>query len=158
MTVLRRFARPMLASVFIIDGLDAVKNPDAHKEEMERFQPVIRKVSARLGLSGIPEDPRLLARITGAVTLVAALALATGKAPRLAAFTLAAVTAKKTVVRYPVWSAQGPLQRREFIDGALRSASLVGGLLIAGADTEGKPSIGWRVRHAREARAAATGD
>lgn len=158
MTVLRRFARPMLASVFIVDGLDAVKNPDAHKEEMEKFRPMIRKVGQRLGLSGIPEDPRVLARISGAVTLVAALALATGKAPRLGALILAAASVKKTVVRYPVWSAQGPLQRREFIDGALRSASLVGGLLIAGADTEGKPSIGWRVRHAREARAAASGE
>jgi uncharacterized membrane protein YphA (DoxX/SURF4 family) len=155
MTVLRRFARPMLASVFVIDGLDAVRHPDSHTAELERFRPQVRKVTSALGL---PDDPRLLARISGAVTLVAALALATGRAPRLAALTLAAVTAKQTALRYPVWAARGPVERRELIDGALRSASLLGGLLIAGADTAGKPSIGWRVRAAREARAAAKSD
>lgn len=155
MTLLRRVARPLLASVFVIDGLDAVRHPDAHTAEIERFRPQVRKVTEAVGL---PDDPQLLARLTGAVKLVAGLALATGRSPRLAAFILAAVTAKETALRYPVWAASSTVERREMIDGALRSASLLGGLLIAGADTAGKPSIGWRVRAAREARAAAKND
>jgi uncharacterized membrane protein YphA (DoxX/SURF4 family) len=152
MTVLRRFARPLLASVFVVEGLDAVRHPEARTEKLERFRPQVRKATEALGL---PDDPKLLVRISGAVTLVAALALATGRAPRVAALTLAAIAAKDTAMTYPLWTARGKVERREYLDGALRGASLLGGLLIAGADTAGKPSLGWRIRAAREAKAAA---
>lgn len=155
MTVLRRLARPMLASAFFIDGLEAVRNPEPQVAELERFRPQVRRVTRALNL---PDDPQLLVRLGGAVTLVAAFSLATSRAPRLAALTLAVLTAKRTLLRYPVWTAQGPAERRELVEGAMRSASLLGGLLIAGADTAGKPSIGWRVRAAREARASHKGD
>ncbi len=152
MTVLRRFARPLLASVFVVGGLDAVRRPEAHTQKLERFRPQVRKATEALGL---PDDPKLLVRISGAVTLVAALALATGRAPRVAALTLAAIAAKDTAMTYPLWAARGKVERREYIEGALRGAGLLGGLLIAGADTAGKPSLGWRIRAAREAKAAA---
>jgi len=152
MTVLRRVARPMLAAVFLADGLDAVRHPDAHAEKVERFRPVLKKVTDAVGL---PDDPRLLVRASGAVTIAAAIALASGKVPRVAAFTLAAVSAPVALAANPLWAAKGKEQRREYAQGALRSAALLGGLLIAGADTAGKPSIGWRMSQAREARAKA---
>ncbi len=152
MTVLRRVARPMLAAVFIADGLDAVRHPDAHVATIERFRPLLKKVTDALGL---PDDPKLLARASGAVTVVAALALASGKVPRAAAFTLAAVTAPVALATNPVWAAKGAEQRREYARGALRSGALIGGLLIAGADTAGKPSLGWRVAQSRQVRAKA---
>ena len=150
MTVLRRFARPLLASAFVVDGLDAVRNPEARVEKMESSQ--IRKLSQRFGL---PDDPKLLVRAWGAATAVAGVALAAGRVPRVAALTLAVLTAEQTAVTYPVWAARGREQRREYAKGALKGASTLGGLLIAGADTAGKPSMAWRVRAAREARAAA---
>lgn len=152
MTVLRLVARPMLAAAFLADGLDAVRHPEAHVASMERIRPAITKVTERLGL---PDDPALLVRVSGAVTVAASIALAKGKAPRLAAFTLAAIAAPVAIMKYPVWAAHGSIQRHEYLQGALRSAALLGGLLIAGADTAGKPSLGWRVDHARQARAKA---
>jgi uncharacterized membrane protein YphA (DoxX/SURF4 family) len=153
MTVLRLIARPLLAAAFLADGIDAVRHPQAHVASIERFRPALKKVTDALGL---PDDPALLVRASGAVTIAASLALAKGKAPRLAAFTLAAVATPITLAKYPVWAAHGSIQRQEYLEGALRSAALLGGLLIAGADTAGKPSIGWRVSQARRARAKAS--
>jgi putative oxidoreductase len=151
MTVLRRLARPMLASVFVVDGLDSVRHPDAHTAELERVRPQVRKLTEAVGL---PDDPRLLVRIGGAIKLVAGFSLATSRMPRIAALVLAVLTVKDTVLRYPVWQAQGPVERQQLLDGALRSASLVGGLLIAGADTAGKPSLAWRARAVKDRAAA----
>jgi uncharacterized membrane protein YphA (DoxX/SURF4 family) len=153
MTVLRLIARPMLAAAFLADGLDALRHPQAHVASLERVRPALKKVTDALGL---PDDPALLVRASGALTIAASLALAKGKAPRLAAFTLAAVTTPIALAKYPVWAAHGSIQRQEYLEGALRSAALLGGLLIAGADTAGKPSIGWRLSRARQARAKAS--
>ncbi len=152
MTVLRAVARPLLAATFLADGLDAVRHPEVHVARMERLRPTITKVTQRLG---VPDDPELLVRVSGAVTVAAAVLLAKGKAPRLAAFTLAAVAVPAALLKNPVWAAHGSIQRQERLQGLLRAGALVGGLLIAGADTAGKPSLGWRVQHAREARAKA---
>jgi putative oxidoreductase len=62
-----------------------------------------------------------------------------------------------TVAGHAFWRESDPAtkatQRLNFFKGI----SLVGGLLIAGVDTEGKPGVAWRARHAakdvrREAR------
>lgn len=149
--MLRRLARPLLASVFIADGLDAVRHPDAHVARIEKVRPQLKNATDAVGL---PDDPRLIVRASGAITVAAGLALATGKAPRLAAFVLAAVSAPTMLARYPVWAAHGSVQRREYTEGLLRSAALLGGLLIAGADTAGKPSLAWRVNQFRASKAA----
>lgn len=152
MTVLRRVARPLLAAAFIAEGLDAVRHPEAHLSIVEPFRPQLKKVT---DAAGLPDDPRLVVRATGAVSLAAAFALATNRLPRVAALVLAAVTTPIALARNPVWAAQGAVQRKEYAAGALRSLSLLGGLLIAAADTAGKPSIGWRMEHARKAKAKA---
>lgn len=68
MTVLRRFARPMLASLFISGGYDAVRDPARLVPEVKSFvEPVASSVAPRTSL--LPESPEQLVRLAGAVQL-----------------------------------------------------------------------------------------
>jgi uncharacterized membrane protein YphA (DoxX/SURF4 family) len=150
MNLLRLLARPMLAATFVADGVDAVIHPDAHAEKF-------RKITPALEQAGVPKalyaDPKMLARVSGAVSAVSGLMLATGRRPRSAALTLAVLNIPMTVVNNPVWAAHGGEQRKQYLGGLVRGLSLGGGLLVAAADLAGKPSWGWRLANAREHRA-----
>ena len=65
MTVVRRIARPMLAAIFVANGLDALLHPSARAQ---KAAPMVKKLSGPLHL---PDDPELLVRANGA-TMVAA--------------------------------------------------------------------------------------
>jgi uncharacterized membrane protein YphA (DoxX/SURF4 family) len=149
MSLVSPFARPALAAAFVVDGVDAVLHPDKHAEKLRRLEPTLRKAGVP---SALYANPKLLTRASGAVSAVAGLMLATGRSPRAAALTLAAINVPLTVVHNPVWAATNPTQRREYLSGLLRGFSLGGGLLFAAADRGGKPSWGWRVENAREHR------
>ena len=79
------------------------------------------------------------------------LLLATGKLPRFASAALAATVIPGNLGAHMFWSEVDPerkaQKRREF----LADISLLGGLIIASADTAGKPSLGWAAG-ARRAR------
>ncbi|UNX54013.1 DoxX family protein [Georgenia sp. TF02-10] len=147
MNLTRRIARPMLASVFVADGVDALLHPDAHVAQFKKVTPLLEK-------AGLPpvltSDAKMLTRVLGGVTAVSGLMLATGRNPRSAALTLALVNVPLTVVNNPVWAANGPQQRKQFSSGLLRGVGLGGGLLLAAKDLAGKPSWGWRWSNARE--------
>ena len=98
MNILRSFARPMLAAPFIVDGLDALVRPSRHVEKFEKVAPTLERVGLPPVLTS---DARLLTRASGAVSLVAGLGLATGRAPRTNATILAALNVPLTVVNTP---------------------------------------------------------
>ncbi|MGC5615276.1 DoxX family protein [Georgenia sp. Z1491] len=141
-------ARPLLAAPFLADGIGAITQPQRHAEKVERVRPTLEKL-------GVPEQvtaaPELLTRALGVVTTVSALALATGRRPRTAAFTLALVTAPVALARNPVWTAQGE-ERKEMTSDLLAYAGLVGGLFTAAADRDGEPSLRWRMSNTLEQR------
>lgn len=149
MSPLRALARPLLASAFILDGVDALRHADEHAAKARPFAPALAKVGEKV--PGMPTDPKSLTRLVGAVQVAAGVLLATGKAPRAAAATLAVITIPTTIVRHPAWSTKGD-ERKEHLSGLLRSAALLGGLIFAAEDREGKPSIGWRYDNWREHR------
>lgn len=149
MSPLRALARPLLASAFILDGVDALRHADEHARKASPFAPALAKASEKV--PGLPADPKTLTRLVGAVQVAAGVLLATGKAPRAAAATLAIITIPTTVVRHPAWSTKGA-ERQEHVAGLLRSAALLGGLIFAAEDREGKPSLGWRYDNWREHR------
>ncbi|MGC5628399.1 DoxX family protein [Georgenia sp. Z1344] len=142
-------ARPLLAAPFLADGIGAVTKPQKHAEKVERIRPTLEKL-------GVPEQvtaaPELLTRALGVVTTVSALALATGRKPRTAAFTLALVSAPVAVARNPVWTAEGE-ERKEMTSDLLAYAGLVGGLFTAAADRGGEPSLRWKLGNSLEQRA-----
>ncbi|WP_156224554.1 DoxX family protein [Pseudactinotalea suaedae] len=149
MSPLRALARPLLASAFILDGVDALRHTEEHARKAQPFAPALAKAGAKV--PGLPTDPRTLTRLVGAVQIAAGVLLATGKAPRVAAATLAVITVPTAIVRHPAWASTGA-ERQEHLGGLLRSAALLGGLIFAAEDREGKPSIGWRYDNWREHR------
>lgn len=146
MPVLRAVARPMLASVFAIQGLDALLHP---KRVAQQAEPVIRSVAERV--PGVPRDPEQAVRINGAVQLVAASLLALGRLPRLSALAIAATVVPTTIAGHRFWEAEDEKDRAQQRTHFLKNISLLGGLLITAADTAGQPSLAWRGRHAAKA-------
>lgn len=143
-------ARPMLASYFIADGIDAVRSPEAHAA---KFQ----KLTSTLERAGVPpvltSDTVMLARVSGAVSAMAGFALAVGRKPRIAACTLALLNVPITLINNPVWDApESEETRKEQFRGLFRGLGLGGGLILAAADSNGRPSLSWRMQNSREHR------
>jgi len=141
MAVLRRVARPLLASKFIRDGYAAVRHPAPR----DSSDPVVGLASR---FSFLPKDPEQLARAQGAVQLGAGVLLALGRAPRLASAALVVTLVPAALAAYSDGAAEDPDERAARRAELLANVSLVGGLLIAAADTHGKPSLAFRTRHA----------
>ncbi|MFF3643637.1 DoxX family protein [Streptomyces sp. NPDC002564] len=143
MAVLRKCARPLLASVFVTGGLRTVRSPQALAPVAE---PVAVPVSSRI--PWLTDDPERLVRINGAVQLGAGLMLATGRLPRVAALALAGSLVPTTLAGHAWWKEKDPEERAAQRTQFVKNLSLFGGLLIAAADTHGKPSVAYRTRAA----------
>lgn len=149
MTITRLIARPLLASIFVAGGINALRNVDAHAEKAklvtDRVVPLAKQAVPG---APIPSDPRTLVRINAGAQLLAAAALATGRAPRISAGVLAATLVPTTVAGHAFWAEADPkvraAQRLQFI----KNTSIFGGLLLAGVDTDGQPGLAWRARRA----------
>ncbi|MEP9417563.1 DoxX family membrane protein [Gordonia sp. VNQ95] len=153
--ILRRIARPMLATVFFASGIDAVRKPAGRAEMAGDFiesslNALPPNVSATL-----PSDPATLVRINGAIQVGGAALLATGKFPRVAAIALAGSLVPTTFAGHPFWQETDPAKRAAQRTQFFKNISLTGGLLIAAADTEGKPSLAWRGKRKANAAGAA---
>lgn len=151
--IVRRLARPMLASIFILGGVNAVRYASAHKDAAE---PVIKKLAAPLGL---PEDSELLVRANGAAMIGGGVLVATGKAPRLGSLVLLG-SIIPTTLTHQWWTETDPEKKQGEQVQFFKNLSLLGGLLLAAADTEGKPGLSYRAKQAknsarREAKLAA---
>lgn len=151
MDLLRSFARPMLATSFIFDGLDAMVRPGKHVKKLEKVLPVLEKAGMPPVLS---TDAAMATRVSGAVSVAAGLGLATGVAPRTCAAVLAALNLPLTLVNNPVWAARGKEDRREALSGLARGGAIGAGLLLAAVDREGRPSLAWRIENNRRQRQA----
>lgn len=149
MSPLRALARPLLASAFILDGIEAIRHADAHAAQAQPLVPALAKLAEKF--PAVPTDAKSLTRVLGAAQVAAGVLLATGKAPRASAATLAIIAIPTTLVQHPVWATKGE-ERKEHTRGLLRNAALLGGLIIAAEDREGKPSLGWRLENRRQHR------
>ena len=152
MTVSRLIARPMLASIFVVGAANALKNSSLPATKAaavtDKVVPLIKKTGVPL-----PEDPETLVKLNAGVQIAAALALATGRAPRLSAAVLAASLIPTTAAGHRFWEHEDPAQRTQQKLHFFKNVSLVGGLIIAAGDTDGKPGVAWRARHGvRDAR------
>src|SRR5215208_727786 len=112
MAVSRVFARPMLASMFLVGGFNAVRNPEKNAPRAaavtDRLVPLLQKAIPML-----PSDPATLIRMNGGLQLVAGAALATGKAPRLSAAALALSLVPTTVAGHRFWEEADPAVRAQ---------------------------------------------
>ena len=139
MTLLRAVARPMLASMFVAGGANALRNPQplvpAAKSVTDTIQPVVND-AAPDRQSLLPEDTTQIVRINGGVQVVAGLALAAGRFPRLAALVLAGTLVPTTVAGHPFWDERDPARKSEQLNHFLKNVSMAGGLLMATLDPD----------------------
>ncbi|HWG13429.1 MAG TPA: DoxX family protein [Streptosporangiaceae bacterium] len=141
--VLRLAARPMLASIFIVEGLDSLLHPETRAPAAEA---VVRPLAERV--PAVPDQVEQAVRLNGAVQLVAGSLLAIGKFPRLSAAALALTIVPTTAAGHRFWESDDKQERAQQKIHFLKNVSMLGGLLIAAGDTAGNPSIAWRGRQA----------
>jgi putative oxidoreductase len=146
MKPVRSAAHAMLASIFVISGIRVLLDPDsraeAAKRVTERVGPLIEKVDPRL-----PSDTRSLVRIKAGTDIAAGLLLASGRLTRPAALVLAVSLVPTTFAGHPFWSMPKPERNAQQVH-FLKNLGLLGGLLLAAADTQGKPGLKYRTSHA----------
>ncbi|WP_265521860.1 DoxX family membrane protein [Oerskovia flava] len=150
--LLRHVARPMLACWFIYDGAQAALRPAEHVRAAREGIELVTDtgdLGERVGLDTRLSDRQVssLVRVHGVATVVAGLFLATGKAPRVAALTLAGLAVPLAVANQPFTG--GEATRAERTAKFAKNLGAIGAALIAGADYEGRPGVQWRVAKAR---------
>lgn len=156
--IVRRIARPLLATIFITGGINALRHSKAHAEmATPLLDKTVGKNSDKLPES-VPTDPETLVRVDAAVKIVAGTALAFGKFPRVAAALLLGSLTPTTLAAHSYWEREDPSERDAHRIHFFKNVGLAGGLLLAVADTEGKPSLGWRARHAAHSTSKQVGE
>lgn len=152
MPLVRRIARPMLAAMFVVDGVDQLRHPGGRAEAAA---PLLARVPATVG---VPRDAELLVRANGAVMVAAGTMLALGCLPRVAAAALALTLVPTALTEHAFWATEDPQEKARLRGEFLQDVGLMGGLLLAAVDTEGRPGLAYRAHLAGEAvgRAART--
>jgi len=148
MKFIRVLARPLLASVFIVDAVDALRHPDEHAQKLQPLEGAIDKAGE--AVPAIPTNLRTLVRVHAGVSLGAGLLFALGKAPRTSATVLALASAPAAVIAHPLRSKE---QRATNLSAFLGKAAAIAGLTFAAADRKGAPSLGWRYHNWQDQRA-----
>lgn len=146
---MRKIARPLLAATFVSQGVEALLRPQeagkTARPALEGLKQLPDEISAK-----VPSDVESFARANALAQVGGGLLLASGKLPRIAAAVLACTVIPGSAGGRLFWSEPDPQRRTEQRRALLTDVSLIGGLMIAAADTAGKPSLGWRARRAAQ--------
>ncbi|WP_163727988.1 DoxX family protein [Mycobacterium gallinarum] len=145
--LIRRVARPMLSAAFIARGVDALRSPKPAADAARPTLEGLSKLPDPVG-TNVPSNAETVARVNAAVQIGGGLLLASGKLPRLASAALAASVVPGSLGGHTFWNETDPQRKADERRAFLTDISLIGGLIIAAVDTEGKPSLGWRGRRA----------
>ena len=138
--IVRRIARPMLAAMFVVGGLDQLRRPAS---KAAAAAPVVDALSA---VAPLPDDPELAVRANGVAMLAGGALLAIGRVPRLASTLLAGSLVPTTIAGHPFWSETDPVKKQQQRVQFLKNLGLLGGLMLAAVDTEGKPGLAYRAK------------
>jgi uncharacterized membrane protein YphA (DoxX/SURF4 family) len=151
----------MLAALFIQGGIAALKSPQDHvqaaKPVIDAVSPAVDKAVEIAPIDQRPDDV-VLVQIDAGVKIVAGSMLALGKFPRLASTALAASLIPTTLAAHRFWEETDEAKKAEQQIHFFKNVGLLGGLLIAAADTHGKPSVAYRGRRAARRAQAAVAD
>ncbi len=159
--LVRRIARPLVASSFLAEGWDAVRSPDVH---VDRVEAAWARLGHRVDLPSAPSRSQVttLVRAHGLAMVGAASLLAMGKAPRTNALVLVGLTLPVVASEVPPRPWSRGAQRSTTPSGQTmrwerlwKATSMLGAAMLAAVDHEGRPGMAWRVEHARAERAEA---
>ena len=142
MSLVRRLARPLLAAPFVLEGARTALHPD---REIDVAPAAFEQLDKKLASTSVPRvvDSRAIVRGAGVVAMGAGLLYATNRAPRLAAGLLLTTTSIGIANRKKVWELRGEELTTE-VQSILTDAGLLGAVLLAVVDHEGRPSLGYR--------------
>lgn len=142
MSLVRRIARPLLAAPFIIEGFRTAVTPqraiDVYPDAFDSADKVLRD-------SPVPSavGAREILRISGAIAAGAGIMYATNRSPRIAAVLLLGTTTVGWAGRKKIWELTGQ-ERLEELSAIAKDAGLLGGVLLAVVDHDGRPSLSYR--------------
>jgi uncharacterized membrane protein YphA (DoxX/SURF4 family) len=147
MRPVRTVARSLLATIFVVQGWAAFRDParlaGPARKLTDRLEPTIKALHPSL-----PTDAETLVRINGAAQMAGGALLATGHATRPAALLLAGSLVPTTLAGHAFWDIEDPQQRAAQRIQFMKNLGLIGGLLLAAVDREGRPDLRWRAGHA----------
>jgi putative oxidoreductase len=153
--LVRRVARPMLASTFIYGGIQTLRNPQSRVPGAAPIVEQLTEIADKQLPIEVSHDVEQWVKINAGVHVGAGTLLALGKFPRFAALALATSLVPTTFAGHRFWEHEDPKERFGQTSNFLKNTGMLGGLLLAAVDTEGKPSVGWRARKTAGAAAAA---
>ncbi|WP_462417174.1 DoxX family protein [Kytococcus sp. Marseille-QA3725] len=140
MDPIRMIARPMLGGLFVATGINHIKDSEHGAEVAEEFNRTV------LEPVGVPVDGSQLMKLHGYVSVIAGAGLSLGVAPRACALALAADVTAVNLTAHRFWEKDGEERQGDQIQ-FLKNLAIAGGLLVAAADTAGKPGLSWRAQH-----------
>ncbi|SNT06749.1 DoxX protein [Geodermatophilus pulveris] len=154
--LVRRIARPLLASSFVYGGIDTLRNPQSR---VPGARPVVDQITAKADEQlpvQLPRDVEQYVKVNAGAQVAAGSLLALGRLPRLSALVLSASLVPTTLAGHRFWEHEDPQERFGQTAHFAKNLSMLGGLLIAAVDTEGRPSVGYRARRAASRAGQAT--
>jgi uncharacterized membrane protein YphA (DoxX/SURF4 family) len=153
--LVRRIARPMLAGTFIYGGIQTLRNPQSRVPGATPIVEQITELADKQLPVHVPRDVEQWVKINAGVHVGAGALLALGRFPRFSALALATSLVPTTFAGHRFWEHDDPKEKFGQTTNFLKNTSMLGGLLLAAVDTEGKPSVGWRAKKTAGAAAAA---
>ncbi len=138
----------MLASYFVVNGVKAIRHPDEFVADAQpladKVIPLINSTLPEAARGYLPDDTVGLVKCNGFLQVIGGLSLATGIGRRLGAGVLAVSMIPHVLTANPLKAKGG---ERSAVGSQLgKNVALLGGVLVAAQDTEGKPNLAWRVR------------
>ena len=154
--LVRRIARPLLATPFVYGGISTLRKP---QDRVPGARPVVEKLTEAADKQlpvQLPTDVEQYVKLNAGIQVGAGTLLALGRFPRLSSLLLAGSTVPTTLAGHRFWEEQDPKVQFEKIAHFVKNVGMLGGLLLAAVDTEGKPSLGYRARRTAKKAAAST--
>lgn len=148
MTLVRVLARPLLASSFVLTGIDRLRHTDATATALRpTLDRITKAVPAAASATG---NEQRVAKVLGAAHLGAAVLLGIGRFSRLSATVLVVTSALNAIVEFNNADSSTSKARKDRRNQLIKNLSLMGAVLLAAVDTNGRPSWAWRAEHFAE--------
>ena len=140
--LVRRIARPLLASTFIFGGIDALRNPASKAPAAGKLD-----IPSKPGMNvlNISSNEQAV-KVNAAAQVAGGSLLALGKLPRLSALILAGSIVPTTLAGHRFWEEDDSAQKQGQLLHFLKNVSMLGGLLLAAVDTAGKESLAHKTK------------
>lgn len=145
MTLVRVLARPLIASSFVFSGVERLRTAGATAPQLKPVLAGVTKVVP--SAAAVTSNEKLVGQVLGATQIGAALLLGIGRFSRFSALLLTVTTTVNTLVDYRSADSATPEDKKARRSQLLKNLSLIGAVLLASVDTNGRPGVAWRAGH-----------